>query len=143
MTKKRPRPRNVMILRRRRAQVILQLVARKYMVSLEDLMSDDRSSGLVAARREFFERAKAEGIGSTTIAKTIRRNHSTVLYHLKPDMQAARRERYIAKTTRSKSYEPDTHTGRRSGAGIEPATARAEQLPPHGDAVRGGEARIG
>lgn len=86
-----------MILRARRAQVILQLVARKHMVSIEALRGDDRDRHLVEARREVCLRAKAEGIGSTTIGKILHRDQDTVRYHLNPKKRAARTSRYLAR----------------------------------------------
>lgn len=91
------RLKNTMILRARRVQVILQLVARKYMLSLDDIRGDDRATRLVAARREVCVRAKAEGIGSTTIAKILHRDQDTVRYHFDPKNQETRRNRYLAK----------------------------------------------
>lgn len=97
------RPKNTMILRARRAQVILQLVARKYMLSLADMRGDDRAVRLVEARREYCLRAKAEGIGSTTIGKILHRDQDTVRYHFNPKKQEARRNRYLARKAENRA----------------------------------------
>jgi hypothetical protein len=91
------KPKNVRILRARRAQVILQQVARKYMITLDEIRSDDRCARLVEARREYCLRVKAEGIGSVITAKVLHRNQDTVRYHLNPKMQRARQLRYLTK----------------------------------------------
>lgn len=89
------RPKNTLILRARRAQVILQNVARKYSFTLEAMRSDDRDKRLVAARREYCRQAKAEGIGSTTIGKILCRHQDTIRYHFNPKKALVRQERYL------------------------------------------------
>lgn len=98
--RKRKRERNVRKLRVQRAQVLLQQVANRFGVTLEALRSDDRDERLVRARVEYCERANAEKIGSTTIGKVLHRNQATIRYHLRPQMQAVRRNRYLAKRGR-------------------------------------------
>jgi len=133
------RQKNVRILRARRAQVLLQHVARRFGFTVEQMRKDVRDSRLVAARREYCARVDAEGIGSVISGKILGRNQGTIRYHLSPAMQQARQERYHLKKekARERTETPDTA----AADGIEPATARAGQLPRHGDAVRGGEAR--
>jgi|ERR1051325_10268780 DNA-binding NarL/FixJ family response regulator len=86
--------------RRRRAnhaRQLLEWVARKYMMSTKTLKGEERFPHIVAARKEFIQLAYSKGIGSTTIAKTLHRNENTVRYHLRPDVQLARHERYLAR----------------------------------------------
>lgn len=93
----RYKPKNVRLDRARKAEQILLMVSREYLVSVEALRGNDRDRRIVRARREFCLRAKANGIGCIIAAKVLWRDHATVLFHQKPELQRRRQERYRAK----------------------------------------------
>jgi chromosomal replication initiation ATPase DnaA len=90
------KPKNVRLNRARKAEEILLMVSREYLISVETMRGNDREARVVRARRDFCLRTKAHGIGCITAAKVLWRNHSTVMYHQRPDMQNRRYERYRA-----------------------------------------------
>lgn len=61
---------------------MLEDIAREHRAAVRDILGRYREPQFVALRVEFMRRAHAAGMGSITIGKLLRRNHTTVLYHL-------------------------------------------------------------
>ncbi len=77
-----------------RALELLQQVAADTGIDVKSLQDWSPRPIFAMARREFCTRAHAEGLPRKTIAETIRRHYTTVLYHVSEDVQRRKREIY-------------------------------------------------
>jgi len=97
--------RDMVSLARRRfaARKMLKELAADRKVAVRDIVGRYNEPQFVALRVEFIKRASALGLGCITIGRILERDHTTVLYHLKPEMQVrknAQRLRTAAKIAR-------------------------------------------
>jgi hypothetical protein len=71
------------VLRRRLARQVLADLVKERKASVRDIVGRYNQAEFVKLRVEFMRRAYAAGVGSPIIGRIIKRDHSTVLYHLK------------------------------------------------------------
>lgn len=68
---------------------LLKSIAERENVDIKSIIGPYRYAYLVVVRKEFCRRAKDElGLGCVTIGKLLNLDHTTVLYHQTPLMQA-------------------------------------------------------
>jgi chromosomal replication initiation ATPase DnaA len=87
------RPKDEVLLERfaQGRELLLQL-AKSRDVLPSDVMGHYNSDYLIRIRKDFCLRAKEMGLGCISIGKILNRDHTTVLYHLSPAMQARKTE---------------------------------------------------
>ena len=83
------RPKDQILLERfSKGKAVLLELSKSRNVLLSDITGRYNSDYLVGIRKEFCLRAKELGLGCISIGKILDRDHTTVLYHLSPAMQA-------------------------------------------------------
>lgn len=71
------------VVRRSIGRAILAEVVRERKACVRDIVGRYNQPEFVALRVEFIRRAHSQGVGSITIGRIIKRDHTTVLYHLR------------------------------------------------------------
>lgn len=71
------------VIKRFAGRKVLADLAKERKASIRDIVGRYNQPEFVALRVEFIRRAAAAGLGSPTIGRIIKRDHSTVLYHLR------------------------------------------------------------
>jgi hypothetical protein len=95
---------------------ILGEVMAKHCVTPEELVGDSRMADVLAARREATVRLKAAGFHPAAIARTLKRNHSTILNYLDSKYGDRKRDRTRAHRALDRlSPDHQRHRGRDRG----------------------------
>jgi chromosomal replication initiation ATPase DnaA len=79
-----------------RGQQIIHDVMVKYKIGEKDFFGRDRSSKMARARGVAARRLRAAGFSVTLISRLIRRDRTTISYHLYPKIKARKRANYMA-----------------------------------------------
>lgn len=82
-----------------RATEILEQVARDHRIGVVQLRSHHQPKHFIDARRDFCQRARGEGLSMSVIAEVLKKDRSTVSYHLRPDVQERKRAMRVYKST--------------------------------------------
>lgn len=69
------------------ARKMLKELAIERKAAIRDIVGRYNEPQFVALRVEFIKRASALGLGCISIGRILERDHTTILYHLKPEMQ--------------------------------------------------------
>lgn len=77
------------------ARQMLKDLAGERKAAVRDIVGRYNEPQFVALRVEFIKRASALGLGCITIGRILERDHTTILYHLKPEMQTRKREQRL------------------------------------------------
>lgn len=76
-----------------RSKQIIREVAAKHQVTRNDILGRFKNGAIPAARREVMVRLKALGMTAPQIGRIVKRDASTVLYHVSPRINEHRRAR--------------------------------------------------
>lgn len=76
-----------------KSREIIREVAAKHSVTRRDILGPFKNGPIPAARREVMVRLKALGMTAPQIGRIVKRDASTVLYHVSPRINAHRRAR--------------------------------------------------
>lgn len=70
------------------ARSILEAVSQFYNIDVPSIVGRAKYKRVQAVRRQFCKMAYEAGVGSVTIGKVLNRDHTTILYHVRPHWRA-------------------------------------------------------